>query len=224
MATTQARAIAALELDALLGQSQCIKDEELSCLADVSVYNIADGKVLVVCDEEDVVGWIWPSRQIVLSYFSRASERRSHYLMEGRLPQGPDFPNHTLTLIDELADILSLSRRQLDFTLPSIECVDKQLRTKVGRDARIEPPVFPCLIAYVGETLRKLIGGNWEMRQVEVDVWEPWVISADGRELPVFVNIYYEVHELVDTTGNLMGAISSKVNPFIATRFDPEEE
>ncbi|MBV9445454.1 MAG: hypothetical protein JO345_06110 [Streptosporangiaceae bacterium] len=86
-----------------------------------------------------------------------------------RLPQGRQFPAHAGELTAQLG-------------IGALRELDGVVR-RLGPGACLRPPVFAQLVAYVGETLKAGLGGDWQTRPAADGTgWEPWLVDASGRE------------------------------------------
>ena len=100
---------------------------------------------------------------------ARANQPGRRLSLAERLPQGRQFPEQA----GELAARLGIGAlRELDGVV-----------RRLGPDACLRHPVFGQLVAYVGETLKVGLGGDWQMRPAADGTgWEPWLVDARGRE------------------------------------------
>ncbi|MFN8530701.1 MAG: hypothetical protein U0670_19010 [Anaerolineae bacterium] len=125
------------------------------------------------------------------------AQKPQHILREaGRFPYGEEFPAQVPRLIDQLADLLNLSRDELDYTWASLEKVEKKIKHR-GRQKSLAVPIFPALLAYVGEVMRHDVQGEWQMRRSRQDaeVWEPWIVDAREHEYNPFLPLYDALDE-----------------------------
>jgi hypothetical protein len=103
------------------------------------------------------------------------------------LPQGEGFAAAVPELLREAPARLGIDASALDFTVESLSLLDAAVR-RLGRMKAVSPEVFPWLLAYVGEVIRRTatVGGRWEMRLEEDGrTWIPWIIDARGNLFPV---------------------------------------
>jgi hypothetical protein len=113
-------------------------------------------------------------------YMERKSERSgrtgAYHMLEGRLHQGPHFIEAVPALIDELAGILKIPRESLDTSFESLHLVDAVLKKIRPREWILEiPNLYPGLIAYAGEVMRKETGGRWKLIEVHGGIFEPYI-------------------------------------------------
>lgn len=122
--------------------------------------------------------------------------RMTHHVLEGRLPQGRYFPEHVRELVQALPAALNLSVDLFDYSVNSLGSVDEAIHV-IGRDKCVELPIFPMLVAYVGEVMRHDTNGRWEMRvsKYHSNIWEPWIVDPEGRYVNPFLGVYDELDE-----------------------------
>jgi hypothetical protein len=130
---------------------------------------------------------------------SRPPERPFH-MLEGNLPQGPHFAEAVPSLIDELAQHLKLPRESLDSSFDSLHLVDAALKKIRPKKKILEiPNLFPGLIAYAGEVMRKASGGEWwihEIQEVKGPIYEPYVrYGPGGRYMNPWLETYKSIVE-----------------------------
>ncbi len=205
------RRVNSKRIQSLLKSSQWKLDSELTAQIPANIYTSAiyknsDGNILQVLSDDS--GNLYESTVDWLSLLEEVEALRhqepTHVLCE-RLPQGQDFINQVPELVHDLATKLGISPQQLDKSGRSLEIVDRAIRCK-GRRKCLEPEIFAPLVAYVGEVLQQRVGGHWEMRATEnPDVWEPWVIDAQGRGHQPYIIVYDELDE--SPTCSLYGVI-----------------
>ena len=118
-----------------------------------------------------------------------------HVLVD-RLPQGPNFVAHVPSLIAELPTLLNLLPTDFDLSEASLAKIDSKLK-KRGRAKCIQPPLFPALVAYVGEMLNRKYGSTWYIRQntVDVRVWEPWLVIRQEHVCNLAANLFDRLNE-----------------------------
>jgi hypothetical protein len=109
---------------------------------------------------------------------------RASHILEGMLPEGKDFAAQVPDLVAQLPGLLNMKPEELDYSQSSLEIIDRKMRRR-GREACNRPPLFPALLAYLGEVVRRQINGQWRMRLAEDgETWEPWIIDPDNRACP----------------------------------------
>ena len=140
-------------------------------------------------------------------YASRAEEKAylddllkqpySTHVLEGLLPQGPQFIEAVPGLVNQLADKLGLAREALDGSLESLEVVEKALNTKIRPRKRILeiPNLFAAIVAYTGEVARKLTNGRWHLNPVHGGIWEPYILFDDYDSMNPFFDPYRDIVE-----------------------------
>ncbi|MCA0457849.1 MAG: hypothetical protein LCI00_28040 [Chloroflexi bacterium] len=185
----------------LLKDSEWMVDEDLSKEAG-QVYRHSDGRLLVVLwggngrlieanESQAFIDMIEATKT-----FIKENPRGRHILVD-RLPQGADFIARVPNLIAQLPSLLKLSPDDLDFSQDSLLKIDVQLK-KQGRVKCTTPPLFPALVAYVGEMQNRKAGTIWRMRHdtVDVRVWEPWLVYNEKRACNLAANMFDALNEL----------------------------
>ncbi|MDC3953510.1 hypothetical protein [Polyangium jinanense] len=127
---------------------------------------------------------------------NRPPERPFH-MLEGNLPQGPHFVEAVPSLIDELAKIIKIPRESLDSSFDSLQLVDKALKKVRPKKRILEiPNLFPGLIAYTGEVMRKATGGAWWLNEVAGPIYEPYIRYGPGsRYMDAWGEMYKSITE-----------------------------
>jgi len=185
----------------LLQDSQWVVDLELSTQSG-KVYSHIDGRLLVPlsdgkgnlmeANERDAfIGMIEATKAYI-----KENPHGRHILVD-RLPQGADFIAHVPELITELPKLLNLSPEDLDFSQASLLKMDTKLK-KQGRAKTINPPLFPALVAYIGEMYNRKTGTTWYIRhdRLDVRVWEPWLVYRNERACNLAANMFDALNEL----------------------------
>jgi hypothetical protein len=124
------------------------------------------------------------------------------------LPQQEHFIDAMPELLRALPGLLDLDPVALDFNEASLGLVDVAVR-RLGQQRVLTAEIFPSVLAYVGEVIRRAVGGRWEMRRDEKnDEWDPWVVAPDGRECPM-LRIYKGILEEEEEEPVFLGAFAS---------------
>jgi hypothetical protein len=168
-------------------------DHELSSMMRLTVYVGPDGGALL--DLGEGRGRLYRSRE-ELKRMYEAAERRiasGPRLRSTHLPMGPEFLQSIPDLVSRLPDLLRLPKGGLDLTIESLKAVDTAVH-RFGRRRLLRPDVFPALVAYVVEAIRRANGGQWEMRPMETGTdLEPVLIFPNGevcKMLGIFEDLY----------------------------------
>jgi hypothetical protein len=124
-----------------------------------------------------------------------------------RVANGPGFIEAVPALIDELPGRLRLRPGVLDGSVDGLDRLDGAARRMGGQACLDDPNILAPLVAYVGEVVRNVAGGDWAIQMDPGQPWEPVIVDPDGRRHRVF-RIFKEVLELgsmralvEDTTG-----------------------
>jgi hypothetical protein len=184
--------ITARDARQLLKEVGFTRDEKLSKTLIAAVFRLADGRTLVMYEHGR--GTLWQSHQDFEACLlaMREEARRVENLWEELLPQGQEFPAHVTELVSQLADRIRVRGDVLDLSEASLGHVDKAIR-KLGRARTLTPEIFPGLVAYVGEVIRRGIGGRWEVIGSRQG-WEPIVVDSRGERCAVLA-VYKKIQE-----------------------------
>lgn len=192
------QAVSAKTIHELLRDPLWTKNEAFSTLfASGTIYTHPNGRVLDMFSNGR--GRLFESQEDFNVEVQRYQELKitpSRHVLKGRLPQGKDFIQHVSQLVNELAILLKIPRDDLDNSEASLDKVDMKVK-RIGRAKSLEVPIFPALVAYIGEVMRQATNGKWEMRQAYSDkeIWEPWIIDPEGRSCNPFLAVYDELAE-----------------------------
>lgn len=128
---------------------------------------------------------------------NRPPEPAPSHMLEGNLPQGPHFVEAVPALIDDLARILNIPRESLDNSFNSLKLVDAALKKIRPKKRILEiPNLFPGLIAYTGEVMRKATGGEWWLSEVAGPIYEPYIRYGPGsRYMDAWGEMYKSITE-----------------------------
>lgn len=148
------------------------------------------GAGLLYRSRKDMEQEIEASRRLFLKYGPlQPNAFRGFHVLYKSIPQGQDFPAHVPALLEQLPALLSIPAEQLNGTLESMKLVNKAIR-RIGVPECSDPPIFPALVAYVGEYVRREIGGEWFVRLVDNQgTWEPLIRFADGSAIAVGMEV-----------------------------------
>jgi hypothetical protein len=137
------------------------------------------------------------------------SGSRFQHILAGKFPYDMNFPAQVVSLCQQLPRLMELPPDDLDFTFESLQSFDRVLIESDLEEA-LEAHIFPLLVAYCGEVLRRAIQGEWYMRNAEqfADIWEPWVRSANGASINVGFAVYKSLEE--DIPFSLEGRIRAE--------------
>jgi hypothetical protein len=168
-------------------------------------YQLADGRFFIVCDP---IGSLFPSRaafeKLMAQIEAEGREQSPQRLWQEMFPQGKEFVAKVPELIDQLAEILGLSRGDLDYGAESLDKVDERVRQRYQRKDRLKGGIFAPLVAYLGEVIRRTVGGEWRMDLDRAVGWVPKVVvRGDWREYCPPHDVYEELYEIPEAEGSL---------------------
>jgi hypothetical protein len=150
------------------------------------IYSHSDGRVMIVWGNRiaSLAGKaiMHMTRQDYLDFNAELHRLRKappQHMLESVQPIGQVFIDSIEDQIANLATLLKLSSDDLDFSFDSLIKLEAKIRHYGFRNT-LSSPVFPALLAYVGEIMRRQINGKWRVR-VQFNVEEPWLVDAEGR-------------------------------------------
>jgi hypothetical protein len=199
----------------ILEEFQWTKDQELSQKLYYNIFDVyvlENGKVLIV-DTQTGTGREHDSKDELENRYNSLAQKAeqqkgNEHILAENFPYQENFIAAIPTLVDQLAERLSIPRKTLDNSLASLRNVDKAIK-KIGQLECLKEDIFPSLIAYVGEVIKQRTEGHWQMRSVSlrnITVWEPLVIGKDRKEYLPFYIIYDQLYE--DLPFSLEGAVT----------------
>jgi len=115
-------------------------------------------------------------------------------MVTGLFPSGEDFIERVPQLVTSLPRLIDVEASTLDATESSIDAIDVAIDA-AGSEPFLAGDVFQSLFAYVGEVVRRAIGGRWDLlSQDDGRTWEPDVIDAQGNRCNL-LRVYKEILE-----------------------------
>jgi hypothetical protein len=192
MSQRQGRRVSKKEVKEILAQPGCKAD--LGIRAGEAVYQLSNGKMLVVFD--DGKGTLWKRDDLVAVL--ALSDHKGRHLLVGLIPDAKEFISRIPELIDQLGKAIGIPQTQLDFSEESLTRIDGKVFKEIGRDCFRSPDKFPLLVAYVGEFVRRKTGpfSKWVVRlSSDGQTWEPWIIDPNGNAYNPFLHVFEDLHE-----------------------------
>ena len=144
------------------------------------LYVLQDGSALFV--DYDGSGILWNSHS-ELAERHRASVKRAldrKHPLNKVLPRPERFRTDVAAMVAELPTLLNIKPQLLDYSEESLDAVDKAIK-RLGSERILTAEVFPSLIAYVGEVIRRHVRGAWELRSTQEGTrLEPEIVEITG--------------------------------------------
>ena len=158
-------------------------------------YVLNDGSALVVASNG--TGRHWTSYSDLVERCRELEEAAK--IAEGSVftdlfPSGKDFIDRLPQIAAALPRLLNVEASTLDATESSMNAIDAAIETS-GSERFLDGEVFQSLVAYVGEVIRRDIGGRWELvSHDDGRTWEPDVIDSRGNRCNL-LRVYKEILE-----------------------------
>jgi len=167
-------------------------DPEMSRNLMCEVYVLSDGAALLLYPEGKAIH-LDSYEELVNRYRTNLQRAR-----EGRgciaelLPYPERFLTDVSTLTADLPRLLGIDVALLDCSEASLAVVDSAIR-RLGAERVLTAEVFPSLVAYVGEVLRRQVNGSWEV-DTSGERHEPDIVDAAGTRYAL-LRIYKQLIE-----------------------------
>ena len=180
MKKTRGRKLTARGVQNLLNRISHRLDRELSLEFECNVYVLEDGGAVLVARDGAAVHW-YSCEELISGHrdsLRRALERRDQLL--DVQPQPERFNTDVPSLVAALPALLRIDASLLDFSERSLDALDSAIR-RLGSERILVADVFPSLVAYVGEVIRRQVNGSWEVRTTrEGTRHEPDIVDPTG--------------------------------------------
>jgi hypothetical protein len=111
-----------------------------------------------------------------------------------RFPNGDGFIDAVPSLIEELPSRLRLRPPVVDGSVDGLVRLDRAAQRIGGQACLDDPHILAPLVAYVGEVIRNVTGGDWAISTAFGQDWQPIIIGPDSRQYPTF-GIFKELLE-----------------------------
>jgi len=155
---------------------------------------------------------LWESRQDCLDGLRETFAAKPEHVLHGIFKADGEFPSTVDDRIRYLARRFDLPVESLSKSVASLELVDEAIR-KYGQRKALKSPIFEAIVAYVGEVIRSVTKGEWDMKlDSDGKTWEPWIVDQAGRRYSPFMVVYKELDsdEGFSIWGATDGEITSK--------------
>lgn len=193
------------EVEAIRSKYAPLRDADLTRVGAGDAYTLSDGRVLIVF--EDGQGILYPSREQVNALLSTVEKMAAippEHPAKKLLPQGKEFVNHVPQLLESLASLLNIEPSVLDKSEKSLDLVEQTV-SETGARTFLNPQRLPMLVAYVGEVIRAIRNGKWQMfYDQNTETWEPMIVDPEGRLYQPFALVYQELRR--GRQGSIRGA------------------
>jgi hypothetical protein len=115
-----------------------------------------------------------------------------------------DFIEQIPQFVEALPKLLNLTPADLDYSAESLRKIERKLK-RLGYDNCLQPPIFPAVVACLGEMMRRQIpNSTWKTRLSEDGkTWEPWVVDPQGRVCNPWLDLYDDLAEGPMSLGNI---------------------
>jgi hypothetical protein len=194
MKRLDSRAIDAKTIQSLLTNKNGRLEPGTSWTSACRTYILDDGSAVVVTP--DGGGRHWTSYNDMIERFRELEEeaKRGEDEVFKVFPPGKGFLDQFPQLLAALPDLIDVEASTLDTTESSIDAIDGAIVAQ-GSERFLVGDVFPSAIAYVGEVIRRAVGGRWDvLSQDGGRTWEPDIIDSHGNRCNL-LRTYKEILE-----------------------------
>jgi hypothetical protein len=146
-----------------------------------ALTRFADGRCRLYASHGDLAAW----------FDAADRQARRGFRWEEEIPQGAAFPTEVPSLLRALSPLLGLEAPRSADALPDLRLVEAAVQ-RLGQQRVLTPEVLPAVVAYVGERIRRVVGGEWTTRDTGSG-HEP-MLMVRGRPCAV-MGIYKEILE-----------------------------
>lgn len=191
--------------DLLAATAGVTADPEVTRAAGLEAHRMPGDAVLVVLPTGK--GWLYESREELLTSLDEMMRQEVRHPLRD-LPDGRTFGERASGLAAELA----AQAGGLDGTEPSLDGVDRLVRRRGAAEFQ-RPEQLQRLVAYVGEVIRGITGGEWTAELAgDGETWEPCVVEPDGRRHSVFGLVFAELYEW-GRSSSIRGVVAGRLGP-----------
>jgi hypothetical protein len=188
------RVVDAKTVQFLLTQKNGRRDQTTFQDSTLRMYVLDDGGALLVLP--DGTGRHWTTYSEMLEVYRAGEEEAKHGddSFADLPPSGKNFVDQVPQLVTSLPRLIDVEASTLDATESSIDAIDAAIDA-AGSEPFLAGDVFQSLLAYVGEVVRRAIGGRWDLlSQDDGRTWEPDIIDAQGNRCNL-LRVYKEILE-----------------------------
>jgi len=195
MKRLDSRPVDATTVQWLLANKDGRVDATQSQASTYQTYILNDGSALVVASNG--TGRHWTSYTDLVERcreLEEAAKRGEGGAFTDLFPPGKEFIDRVPHLLAALPRLIDVEASTLDATESSIDAIDAAIDA-AGSEPFLAGDEFQSLVAYVGEVIRRAIGGRWELlSQDDGRTWEPDVVDPRGARCNL-LRVYKEILE-----------------------------
>ena len=201
------------EVKQLLADQKWTEDNKLTnFFGKAKTYVHPENNYVLSVDWKEKGGMLFLDKAAVYCLVADSSALQSKHMLDGIFSYGQDFPAQAQALSERFfKDIFpQLEESITAYSMESLRHIDEYMSTR-RREKLLQPSLFPGLIAYIGESVKKNYSMEWNMVKVKDDLWEPWLVDRAGNEYPIFATAYRELYEYRPKYSSIYGAILGEI-------------
>jgi len=179
-AIPRARRLSTKEMREILERTPHTVDADLAKLTVHKVFVLSTGGAVVRISDDD--GILFEAHEELVA-FCRTQQARKQLGPRNTWsmvwPSTRDFVEEVPTLLSALPGLLAMGVSSVGFDEAGLLQVDRAV-AKIGRQRVLSAELFPAVLAYVGEAIRRGIQGAWSTRRAGDGLLEPCIVGASG--------------------------------------------
>jgi hypothetical protein len=151
--------VLAKDAKAMIAAGGWSRDERLSRALLAQIWRHDDGRALTRFGDGGCR--MYQSHADLTAWYDEADRHaRRGFRWDDVIPQGAAFPERVPDLLRELPRVLGVAWTPSADVLPELDLIEGAVR-RLGQDRVLVPDVLPSVVAYVGELIRRRVGGEW---------------------------------------------------------------
>jgi hypothetical protein len=151
------------------------------------IVQLNDGRVLQIFYGSASIYSSSDKYRTLLTSIEDRGKRPIEHPLGARFRNGTGFIDAVPSLVQELPQKLRIPLDALDGSVDGLERLDRAAQRRGGQECLDDPTILAPLVAYVGEVIRNVTGGDWSIEGHQGRAWEPVVVDPDGRQYSTFV-------------------------------------
>lgn len=198
---TQLQRLNKRQVDTYLQDNNCSIDLALNSQIPNSLlfvfdtnYQCINGKILAV--SKDGSGNLYASVnnwQAEINELIELNKMVPIHILYNQIPNRDKFIQEIPFLVSQLAQEFKINPNELDKSLESLLIIDRvfESNSQITNNKKI----LGLLIAYIGEVIKRIVNGEWFIKQGDEPDWEPAIVDSNGRIILFCILIFDELHE-----------------------------
>jgi hypothetical protein len=158
---------------------------------DQEVMRLNDGRVVWVSYSSANIYASKDEYRSLLALIEETSRLKWQHPLGREFSDGRAFIKAVPQLVQQLPAKLRIRASALDRSIESLNHIDRGAGRFGGPACLNDPKILAPIVAYVGEVMREVTGGRWEVRPWQgpggEDSWHPIIVGTNGQQYPTFM-------------------------------------